>query len=187
MSVLVALLSGVLAFLGAVVGHFVAFDLNSNAKRRDVRRTQIERMAEFLSEDVSWTDTYSKALVFGEERTAKDAAPYDKAFAIYVLYFGSELRANMEDLVKARHEYIKAIDAAHIERLDTAFKNKTDLATTRSTDKARENVLNSYKPYYRAILACLLRSSEIVEGTIPAQSTLRRAWSTWLSKLSRRK
>jgi hypothetical protein len=91
MSVVVALITGALAFVGALFGNFLAFDLNATAKRREVRREQIERFADLIGEDQTWLGDYRTELLFreGPEGTP---AHFDRAYGIYALYFADELK-----------------------------------------------------------------------------------------------
>jgi hypothetical protein len=183
MTVTGALLVGLLAFVGAMFGHLVAFDLNATSRRREVRRNQIERLAEFLSEDVSALFSYQEELLFGKGEKSKGHSPYEKAYAIYILYFWEELADKFSVLIAARQKYKEAIDLAFVERLNTAIAGgKTSVAGIAPSKLAQDNVLKLHEPYYQAVLDCLASASKIAQTTIPAQSTLKAVWFACVAK-----
>lgn len=194
MTALVALLVGLLAFVGAMFGHLVSFDLNATSRRREVRRQQIERLAEFLSEDTAFLSSYSKDLLYGKGREAREQPPYRRAYAICILYFSSEFKDKFSALIQARTDYVTAIDSAYMERLRSAVAGNQLLEVTSPTQEAAAAVLDLHNPYYQTILDCLSVASKIAQETIPAQSTVQMIWTTCktrgksiLAKLSRRK
>ena len=174
MSTWIPILTGLMAFFGAVVGHFVAFDLNAAAKRREVRRAQIERFAEFISEDTGWMDEYRSEELFGEGKSEHGISPHDKAFAIYVLYFGEEISTQMSELISARNQLQTAIGTTYTARLKLAQANKKALAEISPSQAEVDAVTNKYRTYYEATLQCLLAASTIAQGTIPEKSQIGR-------------
>jgi hypothetical protein len=184
MSSWLPVITGFLAFLGAIAGHFVAFDLNAAAKRRDVRRSQIERLAEFISEDQTWMDNFRQIALFGDGEFQTSTEPSDKAFAIYTLYFG-ELTHTMEPFVTARHEYKKALREGYGARLQAAREHNQPLASTALTDAEVDAISEKYAPYYGSLLGILDAASKVAEETIPEKSLLVRWWEDKCAKVAR--
>lgn len=191
MSTWIPILTGFLAFVGAIVGNFVAFDLNAAAKRREVRRAQIERFAELISEDQTYLSEYRTEVLFREGTFAPRNAPYDKAYAIYVLYFMDELATPMKTLILARHEYEKEIDTGYMARLSLAQANRQALSVTSSPKANLNTVLEKHSPYHKAMLDCLVTASRIVQETIPEKSRIGRwcadRWTQIKCRFVRRK
>jgi hypothetical protein len=184
------LLVGVLAFLGAFLGQFVAFDLNAAAKRREVRREQIERFAEFLSEDNTWMEHFRDETLFGEvDHNKKDIAPKDKAFAIYALYFRKELSSAMIAFVTARREYQAALNGGQINRLLASSASGQPMSITKLPDAEVELIQAKYSPYYQALLGNLSVAAEIVQETIPEESQMARwcadSWAGLMERLKK--
>jgi hypothetical protein len=182
----VALLSGILAFFGAIVGHFVAFDLNTKGKRRDVRRGHIERFAEHLSEDETWLDRYRQESLFLEGKKPIDTAPYDKAFALYLLYFGVELAESMEALQEARFAYLDAMNRGLLARMELAAKTSApSLARIALPAAEVKSIIEKFGPYYEGLLRCLAAASNIAIATIPEESAIKNWWDALCSRVRR--
>ncbi len=174
MSAWIPILTGLMAFVGAIAGHFVAFDLNAAAKRREVRRAQIERFAELISEDQTWLSDYRVEALYREGTFAPGSSPYDRAYAIYVLHFMDELATPMKALISARHEFEREIDKGYLVRLDLAVANAQPLSRTSPPDANAKAVTEKHSPYHEAMLKCLLAASRIVQETIPEKSQIGR-------------
>ncbi len=190
MSVWIPILTGLLAFVGAIAGHFVAFDLNSAAKRREVRRTQIERFAEFISEDQTWMNNYRNEALFGQGNFQPGTSPRDKAFAVYRIYFAAELANTMNAFVQARYEFEAAIDAGYLARLQTVGATGQSLSITVLPRGEIDLIMAKYRPYYQGIVDNLDAASTIIQETIPEESQMARwcadSWAR-LRDLSARK
>jgi hypothetical protein len=167
MSAWIPLLTGLLAFIGVLLGHYVHFVFGATAKRREVRRLQIERFAELISEDLTWMDTYRRNLLFGEGKIDGGTEPNDKAFAIYALYFWSDLTEAMLEFTAARDAYKDAIANGYAARLQLAMDNHQPLSVTRLAQAQLEPITERYRPYYQALLNALEAASNVAEQTIP--------------------
>jgi hypothetical protein len=171
-SVWIPIFTGLLAFVGAVAGHFVAFDLNAAAKRRDVRRAQIERYAEFISEDQTYMDHYKQETLFGTINFEKETAPRDKAYAIFMLYFATELSRTMNQFITARLEYQFALNNGYVARLQVAAANNQPLEHDRVPQATIDVIQAKYPHYYKAIVDNLDAASKIAQETIPEKSQI---------------
>jgi len=171
-----AIIVGLFAFIGTVIGHLVSFKLNATAKRHEVRRSQIERLAEFLSEDNTWTRNYGRAAMWGSESPPSDTSPYDRAFAIYVLYFPGEMVEQMKAVTEARQAFIDAINNSKLERMEAASASGKALAAVPPTEASRDKVWQLFSPYYKAILAALSGASDIVHASLKAESRFDDLW-----------
>jgi hypothetical protein len=185
LSVWIPIFTGLMALLGAVAGHFLAFELSAAAKRREVIRAQIERFAELVSEDVTWMHKYRIALLF-EEGQAWDASPYDKAYAVCMLYFADKLREEIVALVETRHAFVRAIDDTYSGRLNRGIAAGQPLKSSRPTQAEVAAVAEAYVPYYRAVRECVRSSSSIVQETIPETSPMVIRIKSYWSKAVRR-
>lgn len=175
----IALFSGLLAFFGAIVGHLVAFDLSTLAKRRDIRRTHIERFAEYLSEDVPWMEQYFRETLFLAGGYPATEGPYEKAFALYILYFGEELAEPIKTLQIARHAYQSAMNEGLSTRCALAAQSPGgSLTNTRLPDEQLKTITEKFTPYYDASLRCLQAASKIAAATIPEKSQIRTLWES---------
>ena len=174
MSTWIPILTGLLAFVGAIAGHFVAFDLNTAARRREVRRAQIERLAEFVSEDRTWLRDYRNEALFGLGKFAPGHAPFDRAKAIYMLYFRPELSAQWTALLQARHEFEAEMDKGYMERLRLALANKQELSATCLPQADLDVVTGKHPAYYEATLQILIAASQVAQETIPEKSQIAR-------------
>src|SRR6267143_4474125 len=172
MSSWIPVLTGLLAFVGAILGHFVAFDLNTAAKRRDVRRTQIDRFAELVSEDETWMDEFRVEALFKEGDFARGTEPSDKARAIYVLYFGKELSVPMTAFLRARHDYKTALRQGCVDRMGLAVASGKPLSMTTLPQADQDAILAKFEPYYQSILRNLGAASTIVQETLPEKSQI---------------
>lgn len=176
MSAWIPILTGLLAFVGAIAGHFVAFNLNAAAKRRDVRRAQIERFAEFISEDQTSMDKYRQQALYGKiDYFQTETAPADSAFAIYMLYFSTELTNTMSPFITARQEYKTAMGQGFGRRLSAATATMQPLSSTVLPKADTDSIMAKYPPYYQAILDNLGAASKIAQETIPEKSQM----ATW--------
>ena len=175
MSALTVIFTGLLAFVGAILGHFVAFDLNAAARRRETRRAQAERLGQLLAEDITWTSTYRRQQLFGPG-AAPEGSPFDQAHAIYVLYFANEIKDEMLELLKSRAAYIGAIDEGHVERLKIA-KSKEEFEVTAPSGDSLRKVGTASGPYHKATFKSLSEAAKIIEACMPEDSELRRLWA----------
>jgi len=173
MSTWIAVLTGLFAFVGVIAGHFVYFDLNAATKRREVRRAHIERFAELISDDVAWLHGYQRESLYGEGKSDAWTAPYRKAYAIFLLYFRDELSLyqSLTALLNARHEYEAAIDRGYMARLGLV-RSRQALSVTPAPEADRDTVTEKHRPYYEAVLDCLVVASEITQKTIPEESVI---------------
>jgi hypothetical protein len=169
MSVLIALLTGVLAFVGVLLGHFVSSDLNAVHKRRDIRRAQLERLGEFISEDRTWMSNYRREMAFGAAESPSAVAPFDRARAIYHLYFHKELEACMSDFMAKRHAYDRAIDKACLERIQTAAKDGKRVSEVAPSKAALDEIQKEFGPYYEALTTTLGEASKLINATMPEE------------------
>ena len=183
-SVWIPIFTGLLAFFGAVAGHFVAFDLNAAAKRREVRRAQIERYAEFMSEDNTWMAHYKHETLFGQVNFQKETAPSDRAQAIFMLYFAPELSNTMKQFLVARREYEAALGMGYIARLQAAAANDQPIERARAPQASIELIEARHSPYYKAILDNLEGASKIVQETLPERSQIVRWCAYYWSQIS---
>lgn len=183
-SVWIPIFTGLLAFVGAIIGHFVAFDLNSAAKRREVRRAQIERYAEFMSEDQTWMARYQHETLFGQVDFQKDTAPHDRALAIFMLYFVTELENTMKRFIVARMEYEAAIVGGYIARAQAAAATNQSIQQAKAPQTNIDLIHAKHGPYYKAIVDNLEVASKIAQETIPEKSQIVRWCAYWCGRLS---
>lgn len=169
MSISIALLTGLLAFIGVVLGHFVSSDLNALHKRREVRRAQLERLGEYISEDRTWMDSYRREMLYRGGDSPSEPSPFDRARAIYHLYFYDELKGSMSLLIEKRREFDLAIDRGHLERLDAATKSGQPVTGVAPSKAAQDEVFKHFDPYYKAFLNALTEISKLIKTTMPEE------------------
>lgn len=199
MDVLIALLTGALAFIGAVFGHFVAFDLNTAAKRRDIIRNHIERYAELISKDEAWLSDYKNALLFGKGKSSTSDAPHSEAYALFIMYFQSRLSEPMLELIKARSDYEAAIDGCWAERLTLAkaklqanaanpvlMTAEAAISVSILPKSSIEKTQEFHGPYYLATLKCIKAASVVAHETIPEKSQIVQWGGEMASAIKRR-
>lgn len=164
----IPLATGILAFLGSMGGHFISFNLNSKSRQREVRRTQIEKFAEYISEDQTWMNQYRQEACFRNGKFSDTTAPKDKAYAIYHLYFSQEpeLSKAMLAFIKSRHECRQAIDLVYLQRIQLAIDNKTTTESTLASEEMLSKVVEVHTPYYEALIDTLIAASKIARKTI---------------------
>jgi len=167
MSIWIAVLTGLFAFGGVVAGHFVAFDLNAAAKRRDLRRAHKERFAELISEDLTWLEDCRRELLYGYGKSVSGSAPYDKAYAIYRLYFGSELTESIKNLKELPGEYKSELEAPLTARRNTARAAKKPLLATIPSVNDVKTLDAIALAYRNAVKDCLTAASSISDEAVP--------------------
>lgn len=183
MSAWIPISTGLLAFAGVIFGQIVASDLNTAAKRRDVRRGHIERMTDLLNEDVSWMREYERRSLFLPlEMPTFALGPYYQASAIFQLYFHSELSAQWGDLADARGDLKNAIEDAVLIRVNLAGRSSE--RNSALTPEQTRPVLEKDRHYYSCFLDVVERASQVAQETIPEESQLKKAWSAASAKLA---
>lgn len=176
----IPILTGMLAFAGVIAGHIVSFNLNSAGKRRDVRRAQLDRFAEFVSEDESCIEAFRTEALWGEGHFREgELEPSDRARAVMALYFRNELGSVFLGFLKARLDYKQALRHGFIQRRRLAATSGKSLTETMLSDKEVEGIQSNFGPYYIALNECLDTASTLLEGTIPERS----AFSQWCGGL----
>jgi hypothetical protein len=169
MSAWIPLVTGLLAFGGVFLGHFVAFDLNAAARRREVRRSQIERLAELMNEDTIYIREYIREALFRTGNFPPGPNPAKKAAAIQMLYFQQELATEMNAFEEARFQYEQRIDSAYLARL-RAVTPQQPIEKTFVSDAQIEEIKSLHPAYYRGVLNVLKVASTIALETIPEGS-----------------
>ncbi|MDH3437516.1 MAG: hypothetical protein OEN48_11070, partial [Betaproteobacteria bacterium] len=147
--------------------------------------------AELISEDLMWLEEYRRELLYGEGKSPSGSAPYDRAYAIYRLYFGPELTESMKALKELRWEYKSEIDAMLTARRNSAGATKKPLVVTIPPLADIKTLNNIALAYHNAVEDCLTAASLILEETIPEKSPIVRwcadIWARISDRFARRK
>lgn len=176
MSAWIPIFTGLLAFAGVILGQIVASDLNTTAKRRDVRRARLDQLGESLTRDIDWMRAINFALTSKPiELPSLETAPFDIATSIFFLYFSSELTEEWNALADLRLRYVTAIT--------DAFKTRKEMAAAGvgGQNPALPNetlqAVNAHSgPYGKAVRVTLLAASKLVDETLPDESQLKNLW-----------
>jgi hypothetical protein len=180
-----AVLAAIFAFIGSLTGHFIANYFDAARKRHEVRRAQIEKFAEALTEDRHWLELRQHDYVFGETGAEEKTTPYDRAWAVYLLYFKSELSMPWTQFMCARHDYLQLLMDIYGQRLrDATFERQ--VAQTHADPELVKQLHEKARACHAAYLECFDAASDIAQETIPRRTPLIKLWDVGQRRLRQR-
>jgi len=181
MTFISSLVVALFALAGSVLGHFLANDLDSARKRRDVRREKIEQFADLMVKGTDWFDQRCiEATTRGNMSLTGD--PFHLARAIAEMYFAGEL--DLGELLKTRRDLIAELGKTFTARAARAIAEDRRLDDTPPTDEEGDAINAAYSRYTEEFQRSMAVARVIVRETLPADSETGKAWKRvrdWLS------